>query len=1060
MKSGILVLFIAFSIQLFSQDFKYTAKPVFEGVGNSSSISFDADNDGKTDLLISGKSGSSFYTRLYHNNGDSTFLDKGVPFTGLAYGSTDVLDYNNDGYLDIVLCGSNNINKYFFLYKNKGNNLFSEVSINIPGIDYSTVKCSDLNGDGWTDIIACGQTATQRMFKVYRNKGDGSFSEASSLEGMYDGSFIIADINKDSYPDIIASGVNNSFELISKVYLNKGKNDFSFKERLSGIEAIRGGKIDNLDFNNDGYTDILITGKTANDEYISRVYRNNSGESFTLFSSLTGLYYSTSATGDFSNDGFDDIILAGLDAGSVYKTLCYINDSGSGFTEHATVFANVTKGSITAFDLTNDNKLDILISGYKMAAPVAYVYNNMIPALNTRPLAPLNLTSYSNNDSVIIRWRKSSDAETNSEGLTYDFYIKKVTDGSDVFGLPADYSTGERRVFREGFLKDTFMIIRNMPYGKYIWSVQAIDNGKAGSPFSAEQEFNICHSFNLGRDTSICKGSFLPLTAGSSSDIVNWYSSANPSLPFHNGNSTTITSDESVKIWAVVNTPIGCTISDTINLSTLPLPLAGMKKDTAICVNSDISLTLDQSGCKGVWSSESGLISAVNTAGINFKVNHNDIVYVKITDLNGCINYDTTNIVANALPESILPADTSVCLKNTLILKAVNNTDSVYWSDDSGRILSNKNEYGLQAIRSEKLFIKLINDDKCISFDTISIFPWSLPVACAGRDSIICPGTSVILGKTVTNETLQYDWSPAYSLNNKNDAHPIASPAGTTEFILKITDSHSCVNYDSVKVIVNSPGIIDPGGDKYICKGESVVLGGDPVATGSLLPYSYMWYPESKLDDNNLANPAAAPDTTTQFYLVVSAGNCIIDTFSVKVNVWPLPVVTTSRDVIIGYKESTELQASGGIQYKWEPGTSLSYNTTSSPVATPEVTTTYTVLVNDINGCESSGKVTVIVQNEIFVPNLFTPNGDGKNDFFLIYGTGIDKIHLRIYSPEGIQVYETRDVLEATEKGWDGTSNGEQLNSGKYLWKLEATASDGKPLTYNGSSKGIITLLR
>jgi gliding motility-associated-like protein len=1060
--AGMLVLccgvFLLFPVTPYAQDFTYTSKPALTGVGNSSSIAFDADNDGQIDILVMGKTGTNYYTRLYHNNGDTTFLNLGIAFPGLAYGDADVTDYNNDGLQDIVLCGTDGTNKHFCLYKNKGDNLFSEVSVNIPGVDYSTVKCADLNCDGLTDIIIAGQSATQKIFRIFKNEGNDTFTEAVSLEGIYDGSFLVADINNDSYPDIIATGVNNPYELVNKIYVNQ-KNNFSFIERTSDIPAIRGGKISALDFNNDGYTDILVTGKTSDDEYISKIFRNNAGETFTLFASLKGLYYASSATCDFNSDGFPDIVLAGLDASSNYTTVYYVNNSGAGFTSQSTNLPNVIKGSISILDITDNDKPDILISGYTMSGPVTYMYNNSSTSANTRPAIPSNPLSFPDNDSVVLKWSRPQDTETSSKGLTYDVYIQTVSDSDTMFTVPASYPTGTRYVYKQGNLQDTFMVIKNLPYGKYAWSVQAIDQGYKGSAFAAQATFNICHNLHISNDTSICKGNNITLSAGSTSDVVNWYTSVNPSLPFHNGNAATVSVDQNQDIWAIVSTPIGCTLTDTIALSMLPLPETNLAGDTGLCAQTTLTLSLYQNDYKGDWSSKDESIDVPGTSTISFTVLYDNTVYVKITDTNGCNSYDTTNITAYPLPESYLSSDTSACLHSTVQLNAGTAPDNVFWSDSNGQQLSDQNSLEYFVENPEKLSVKITNTLNCTSFDTISIAMLPLPVANAGQDILICPGGTAKLGGTAQTGLL-YEWAPASSLDDNHIAQPVASPEITTEYILKIADPNLCINYDSVVVTINPPGIINTGGDKSICLGNSVILGGTPTASGSLLPYSYQWYPANGLNNSNLANPTASPDSTTQYALVVSTGSCIVDTVSVKVTVLPLPAITISGNVVIGYQESTRLQATGGTQYKWEPESGLDDPASPTPTASPEATTTYTVWVTDTNSCQSEAQVTVTIQNEIFVPSLFTPNGDGKNDAFKIYGTGIGAVHLRIYNPEGILVYETAGMEEATQTGWDGTYHGKPLSAGKYLWIIEATSASGTELMYNGSNKGIVTLLR
>lgn len=1054
----VILLIFLMPVTLYSQSFKYTSRPSFVSVGNSSSIAFDADNDAKNDVFIMGKNGTNYYSKLYHNNGDSTFLNLGIPFPGLAYGSVDVLDYNNDGLQDIVLCGFDGTSQRFCLFKNKGHNLFTEVSTNIPGVAYGTIKCADLNRDGNTDIVVMGQVGGQMNFCIYRNLGNGSFQMIKALTGLYDGSMIIADINNDSYPDIIAGGVANSFELISKVYVNSGNDDFSFKERNSGLPALRGGKIENFDFNNDGFTDVLIVGKNSNDEYISQVYRNNSGESFTLFSSLDGLYYSSAATGDFNNDGYPDIFLSGLNQSSVYTTNFYVNNAGANFTLQSESLPKVVKGSISPFDLTSDGKLDFLFTGFAMAGAVSNVYNNNVVSVNSPPAAPFNLTSDSRNDSVLLRWNRPSDAETASKGLTYDFYITKASDGDTVFSSPAVFSTGTRKVFKQGILQDTFLLLKNMPYGKYYWSVQAVDQSYSGSPFASTGEFNICHSLYIGRDSSICQGESIAFSAGSSSDIVKWYSEADPNVSFHNGNNASVVVNRSLKVWATVNTSIGCSLSDTLSLTVLSLPETSLKSDTGICYNSQLSLILANSDYVGDWSSKDHSIDKLGLQSVAFNVVRNDSVFVRITDLNGCVNFDTISITAYSLPVSHLPKDTSVCYKDILKLTAAYDSDSVYWFNSNKELLSKENTIQYPVLSSQYLKVKIVNPLKCVSHDTVMISRLELPVVFAGSDTLVCAGTSAFLGKSA-QDGFKYEWTPASTLNEDRIANPEATPQETTEYILKVTDSNFCINYDTVKVKIDFPTTIDVS-DKFICKGESVQIGGNPTAKGSLLPYSFYWFPNINPDDSNSANPVVSPDTSTVYYLRVSTGSCILDTVSVKVTVWTLPVISKSDDIKIGYRESAQLWATGGEVYMWEPGLGLSDNSVSNPLASPEATTTYNVYVTDTNGCESSAQVVVIVQNEIFVPNLFTPNGDGKNDNFLVYGTGIDKIRMRIFNTEGILVYETGDVKEATENGWNGNYKGNPLGSGKYLWVIDAISTNGSPLLYNNSNKGVVTLIR
>jgi gliding motility-associated-like protein len=439
----------------------------------------------------------------------------------------------------------------------------------------------------------------------------------------------------------------------------------------------------------------------------------------------------------------------------------------------------------------------------------------------------------------------------------------------------------------------------------------------------------------------------------------------------------------------------------------------------------------------------------------------NDSIYVKITGPNGCLNFDTMAIIIHPLPEGNVPLRTSVCMHDTLHLSAGTSNNYVTWYNSNNEILSSNNNFSYQVNMSGKIYSQITDNMHCTHVDTINIQMLELPYSNAGRDTVICIKTKVQLGGFYKNpEDFKFEWSPANLLDDKNQLHPLATPVTSTRFIMKITDNNACSNFDTVRVNINPKSKIDTGSDIFICHGKSAVLGGNPTASGSQLPYAYNWFPVTGLDDNSMANPIATPETTTRYRLVVSTAGCIEDTVYVNVNVWPSPVIAKSDDVVIGYKGSARIWALGGLNYRWTSGDGLNDSNIPDPVASPLETTTYTVTVSDINGCEATAHIKVTVANEIFVPNLFTPNGDGKNDYFQVYGTGIDKIRLSIYNIEGILVYETTSIYEAMTVGWDGTYKGNQLQPGKYLWVIEAKGTDGLTLLYNGSNKGVVTLLR
>jgi gliding motility-associated-like protein len=96
----------------------------------------------------------------------------------------------------------------------------------------------------------------------------------------------------------------------------------------------------------------------------------------------------------------------------------------------------------------------------------------------------------------------------------------------------------------------------------------------------------------------------------------------------------------------------------------------------------------------------------------------------------------------------------------------------------------------------------------------------------------------------------------------------------------------------------------------------------------------------------------------------------------------------------------------------------------------------------------------------LFVPTVFSPNGDNSNDAFKIRGEGIASLQLAIFDLSGRRVYYTSDVKSVTEQGWDGSFNGVMLPAGSYAWTLSGSLVDGSELSVNGKKHGQVLLVR
>jgi gliding motility-associated-like protein len=184
----------------------------------------------------------------------------------------------------------------------------------------------------------------------------------------------------------------------------------------------------------------------------------------------------------------------------------------------------------------------------------------------------------------------------------------------------------------------------------------------------------------------------------------------------------------------------------------------------------------------------------------------------------------------------------------------------------------------------------------------------------------------------------------------------------------------------------------------------------------------------------------------------------------VTINVFPIPTVNAGPDVTIAVGSSIPLTANPSIDVLsilWTPATGLTCTTCPNPIATPKTNTTYSIKVTNEGGCTSSDEVTIFVvctKGNLFVPNTFSPNGDGQNEVFYPRGRGISIIKgLRIFNRWGQLVFE-RHNFDANDisSGWNGTFKGAALPPDVYVYMLDLECENNTVLTI----KGDVTLIR
>ncbi|MEO6539912.1 MAG: T9SS type B sorting domain-containing protein, partial [Ferruginibacter sp.] len=350
--------------------------------------------------------------------------------------------------------------------------------------------------------------------------------------------------------------------------------------------------------------------------------------------------------------------------------------------------------------------------------------------------------------------------------------------------------------------------------------------------------------------------------------------------------------------------------------------------------------------------------------------------------------------------------------------------------------------------------IKVRDGNGCITNTTAVVVLNDTMRLDLGADSTICVGTSITLIPQTNALTDTFKWTPRATLDFDTARTPVATPNDTTKYYLTAKWG-ICIRKDSVTINVLHKPIPYAGRDTTICYKTNAFLNG--TASNLSGTVNYAWTPPDSLNTPNAASTIARIDTTRQFTLTVTDNyGCNFSvTDSMMVFMQPPLVVFAGNDTNAILGRPHQLQASGGTGYVWSPVGPLNNPFISNPVATLYNDTYFHVQVTDAIGCTDDDDVFVKVYEGpmYYLPNAFTPNGDGLNDVFTPIPVGIRSTeYFRVFNRYGQLMFETREWM----KGWDGTLKGKPAALGTYVWAIKGFDKTGTVM----EMKGTVILIR
>ncbi|WP_305856915.1 PKD domain-containing protein [Flavihumibacter rivuli] len=301
------------------------------------------------------------------------------------------------------------------------------------------------------------------------------------------------------------------------------------------------------------------------------------------------------------------------------------------------------------------------------------------------------------------------------------------------------------------------------------------------------------------------------------------------------------------------------------------------------------------------------------------------------------------------------------------------------------------------------------------------------------------------------------------TFSNANSPNHFFNVPGTYGVTQTVTTATGCVNsYSDTVRVYRTPEPVITSPDE-ICLGEPISFLGSTVVPDTVTRWQW-----------NLGNNATptTKNTSTRytsagtFIINLTASNrlgCSSDTTK-QVIVWPLPTIDNPAEVIIPVGTGINLPvtySNNVTTWNWTPNKNLSCIDCPNPFANPKFTTKYAVSVIDSNGCRIASEITVRViceDKNYFVPNTFSPNNDGSNDWFYPRGTGLDRIEsLRIFNRWGEMVFERRNFpANNPTLGWNGMYKGKPAEVDAYIYIMEVICENGQIVPI----KGNVTLIR
>jgi gliding motility-associated-like protein len=316
------------------------------------------------------------------------------------------------------------------------------------------------------------------------------------------------------------------------------------------------------------------------------------------------------------------------------------------------------------------------------------------------------------------------------------------------------------------------------------------------------------------------------------------------------------------------------------------------------------------------------------------------------------------------------------------------------------------------------------------------------PVLSGDTEYVSCNSNPVQLTVSGGDE---YAWSPTGGLSDPNISNPTANPS--TETIYTVSSSNEC-GTGSLDILVNTQSI------EISMDVDSIGCFLTPIGVSASGGTEYRWQPENLFADPFAESTTVEITSTTEISVTGFDDEGCFDKQTRLVQVYPREPLYLGVDEVIPYGGEATIEAFSNTSISWVESPYLSCTDCFSPIASPPETSYFYATVTSSDGCVETDSILVTVIGNIYVPNAFSPDGDGINDLFKARGVDITEFQMEIFNRWGERIF----VSNSIDDGWNGHSPNQDYYAPAdvYPYRIVATEHTGKVFEL----KGLVTLIR